>query len=214
MSFSKNRDPGRRHFLHLDLEELQAALAAAGDSGAAIKMWLAVRHRARLTKNNVVKVTTKLCRQFGITDRKAKTRGITKWQQLGHWEVTITNGKNPVVQLRAGNAANPQEAPPIPAQAPSCTPPSPDVVTTTYPSEPSPSQADAADPMDHIAQLRATAWAAFDESGRAWYCSNESEREAFASSEHGRQFVEAVKELAAAAGVRVAPSGEILASGC
>ena len=100
MSFSKNRDPGRRrHFLHLDLEELQAALAAAGDSGAAIKMWLAVRHRARLTKNNVVRVTTKLCRQFGITDRKAKQRGLAKWADSGAWHVVTENGKNPVVDI-------------------------------------------------------------------------------------------------------------------
>jgi hypothetical protein len=203
--------PTRRRFLHVDLEELQSALTAAGNSGAAIKMWLAVRHKTRLTGKNVVKVTTDLCRQFGIRDRKAKARGITKWQQLGHWEVTITNGKNPVVQLlRAGNAGNPQEAPSIPAQAPAYTPLSPDLVTTTYPSEPS--QANAVDPMDHIAQLRAAAWAAFDESGRAWHCSNEREREAFASSEHGRLFAEAVKEVAASAGMRVTPTGEITAS--
>ena len=103
MSLSNNSGTTRRHFVHVDLEELQTALAAAGDSGAAIKMWLAVRYRARLTKNNMVKVTTKLCQQFGITNRKAKTRALAKWAESGEWEVTTTNGKNPVVDIGAAH---------------------------------------------------------------------------------------------------------------
>ena len=93
------KSPARRRFVYVDLGELQAALAAAGDSGAAIKMWLAVRHKARLTKNNVVNVTTQLCRQFGIHDRKAKQRGIAKWADTGAWQVITQNGKNPVVDI-------------------------------------------------------------------------------------------------------------------
>lgn len=88
-----------RHFFYADLGEVQNALSAAGDSGAAIKMWLAVTYRARVTRSNRVKVTTDLCRKFGINDRKAKTRGIAKWVALGRWKVTSSNGKNPMVEI-------------------------------------------------------------------------------------------------------------------
>jgi hypothetical protein len=99
-----------RQFFYANLGELQDALTVAGDSGAAIKIWLAVTYRARVTRSSVVKVTTALCRKFGINDRKAKTRGIARWSQLGHWKVTSANGKNPVVEIvsagtRHGEAA-------------------------------------------------------------------------------------------------------------
>lgn len=106
------KSPARRRFVYVDLAELQAALAAAGDSGAAIKMWLAVRHKARLTKNNVVKVTTQLCRQFGIHDRKAKQRGIAKWADTGAWQVITQNGKNPVVDIGSASTHDAERAPP------------------------------------------------------------------------------------------------------
>ncbi len=97
MSLSPNSKG--RQFFYADLAELQSALAAAGDSGAAIKVWLAVTYKARVTRSAVVKVTTSLCRKFGIHDRKAKTRGIGKWAQLGMWKVSTANGKNPVVEI-------------------------------------------------------------------------------------------------------------------
>ncbi len=97
MSLSPNSKG--RQFFYADLTELQSALAVAGDSGAAIKVWLAVTYKARVTRSAVVKVTTSLCRKFGIHDRKAKTRGIGKWAQLGVWKVSTANGKNPVVEI-------------------------------------------------------------------------------------------------------------------
>ena len=97
MSLSPNSKG--RQFFYADLNELECILAAAGDSGAAIKMWLAVSYKARVTRSAVVKVTTNLCRKFGINDRKAKTRGIAKWTHLGLWKAIKTNGKNPVVEI-------------------------------------------------------------------------------------------------------------------
>lgn len=97
MSLSPNSKG--RQFFYADLNELQRILAAAGDSGAAIKMWLAVSYKARVTRSAVVKVTTSLCRKFGINDRKAKTRGIARWTDLGLWKSTKANGKNPVVEI-------------------------------------------------------------------------------------------------------------------
>ena len=79
---------------------------------------------------------------------------------------------------------------------------------------PAPTPPSAEDPLDAIHRLRAEAWQAFDPNGRTWHHSSEAEREAFAESEHGRRFLSAVSELADAAGVRVAPTGEIGASGC
>ena len=90
---------------------------------------------------------------------------------------------------------------------------SPAGATMVEPSAPPPA-APAPDPIDEIHRLRAEAWAAFDPHGRPWHHSSEAEREAFAESEHGRRFLSAVSELADAAGVRVAPTGEIGASGC
>ena len=90
---------------------------------------------------------------------------------------------------------------------------SPSGATTAEPSAPPPA-APAPEPIDEIHRLRAEAWAAFDPHGRPWHHATEAEREAFAESEHGRRFLSAVSELAGAAGVRVAPSGEIAEFGC
>lgn len=68
-------------------------------------------------------------------------------------------------------------------------------------------------PLEAIHRLRAEAWAVFDPHGRPWHHANDAEREAFADSEQGRVFLSAVAELAAAAGVRVAPTGDVVEPG-
>ena len=70
------------------------------------------------------------------------------------------------------------------------------------------------DPLDAIHRLRAEAWEAFDPNGRSWFCASDEEKEGFAASDIGRRLLESVSELAAAAGVRVTPTGEIGVSGC
>jgi len=77
------------------------------------------------------------------------------------------------------------------------------------PAAPPPEQPPAEDALDAISRTRAAAWEAFDMNGRAWHCSSEEERAAFARSEHGQTFLEATQDLAAAAGVIVAPDGHV-----
>jgi hypothetical protein len=74
---------------------------------------------------------------------------------------------------------------------------------------PAPSPAPAEDSLEAIHRLRAQAWEAFDMNGRSWFCASDEEREGFAASEISRRLLESVSELAAAAGVRVAPTGDI-----
>jgi len=88
-------------YLHLDLEPLSAALSLAGSNAAAIKCYIAVCHRARVSKNVNVKFTTDLCQSFGLMDRKAKDRGLRFWEEVGLWTVVRLSGKNPVVQIIA-----------------------------------------------------------------------------------------------------------------
>jgi len=77
----------RTHFLYYDLEAGQTACVLARDSGAVLKLWLAVTHRAKLTGSDSVTVSGDLCRQFGILDRKARRRALDFWTSTGFWVV-------------------------------------------------------------------------------------------------------------------------------
>ncbi len=79
--------PPPTYFLHYDGEAGQAACELVRDSGASLKLWLAVMHRAKLTKCDVVPLTSALCRQFGIHDRKARRRALDFWTSAGFWIV-------------------------------------------------------------------------------------------------------------------------------
>lgn len=78
------------------------------------------------------------------------------------------------------------------------------------PSALTPSPAPAEDPLDVIHRLRAEAWAEFDLHGRSWFCATDEEKEGFAASEIGQRLLGSVSELAAAAGVWVAPTGDVV----
>jgi len=77
------------------------------------------------------------------------------------------------------------------------------------PSTPPPTPPSAEDPLDAIHRLRAEACEAFDMNGRSWFCASDEEKEGFAASDISRRLLESVSELAAAAGVRVTPTGDI-----
>jgi hypothetical protein len=89
-----------RQFLHIDdLESLTAAAILGGSGSAALKCWLAATHRARMTGGGEIKLTTSLCRQFGILTRKAKESALRHWELLGVFKVQRQNGKNPRVTI-------------------------------------------------------------------------------------------------------------------
>lgn len=75
----------KEHFLYYPLEEAQGAFALVRDSGAALKLWLAVMYRSRLTGSDHVTLTNDLCRRFGIHDRKARRRALQFWTSAGFW---------------------------------------------------------------------------------------------------------------------------------
>jgi hypothetical protein len=101
MSLDNNsREPQRRTFRHYDGEHHEAACYLAGDSGAALKLFMAALHRSRVTRSNSANITGDLCRQFAI-DRKGKTRGLTLWQAWGVFTIDQHRGKNPIVHLQA-----------------------------------------------------------------------------------------------------------------
>ncbi len=79
--------PPQAYFLYYDREAGQAACELVRDSGAALKLWLAVMHRSRLTGSDHVSLTGDLCRQFGIHDRKARRRALDFWTSAGFWIV-------------------------------------------------------------------------------------------------------------------------------
>ncbi len=97
---NNSREPRRRHFRHYDGETHEAACHLAGDSGAALKVFMAVVHRARVARSRKASLTGDLCRQFAI-DRKAKPRGLTLWKALGVFIIEQHRGKNPIVHLSA-----------------------------------------------------------------------------------------------------------------
>lgn len=101
MSFSNNsREPRRRSFRHFDGEQHEAACHLAGDSAAALKVFEAAMHRAKVSNSRKIKLTGDLCRQFAV-DRKAKARALTLWLAWGVFVTEQHRGKNPIVHLSA-----------------------------------------------------------------------------------------------------------------
>jgi hypothetical protein len=92
----------RHPYLHIELGALSGALNTEGVTVSALKCFLAVEYRVRVTKNPQVKLTGELCRTFGITDRKAKRNGIQFWVERGRWDVNQAAGKNPVITALGG----------------------------------------------------------------------------------------------------------------
>jgi hypothetical protein len=100
MYLKNNTTTRRRQYLHIDnLRALTSAATIAGNSAAALKIWLAVMHRARLEGTNTVQLGTEICRQFGITTRKAKDSGLRFWERVGVFSVERPLGKNPIVTI-------------------------------------------------------------------------------------------------------------------
>lgn len=100
--FKTNKELLRRaeHYLYLKpLSAVTAINTIAGNSAAVIKVWQAITHRSRLTKGGEIRLTTELCRMFGIEDRKVKDAGLKILERAGVCRVRRQNGKNPVVIL-------------------------------------------------------------------------------------------------------------------
>jgi hypothetical protein len=100
MFVNKHNGRANRQFLHIDdLGSLTTAATLCGSGSAALKSWLAVTHRVRVSRKTTVALTTPLCRQFGILSRKAKESGLRHWEALGVFKVVRKNGKNPKVTM-------------------------------------------------------------------------------------------------------------------
>ena len=93
---------GRKKFLHIDdFDGFTAAATLSGNGSAALKCWLAITHRARVEGKREVPLTTQLCEEFGILNRKAKESGLRHWEMLGVLKVHRQTGKNPQVTIIA-----------------------------------------------------------------------------------------------------------------
>ena len=100
MFVNRHNGQANRQFLHIDdLGSLTTAATLCGSGSAALKSWLAVTHRVRVSRKTTVALTTPLCRQFGILSRKAKESGLRHWEALGVFKVVRKNGKNPNVTM-------------------------------------------------------------------------------------------------------------------
>ena len=97
LSQTTKRRPSK-HYLHVDLMDVERAFALPV-SGAAIRLWVAVTWQAKVSRSNVVVLTSRLCRRFGVTTRPAKARAMTTWEKAGLWRVTRSNGKNPIIEI-------------------------------------------------------------------------------------------------------------------
>ena len=99
MSLSQTSSRQRtKPYFHVDLVDLKKAFALPV-TGAAIRLWAAVTWKAKVSRSNVVTLTSSLCRDFGVTTRPAKSRAMTAWEKAGVWKVTRSNGKNPTVEI-------------------------------------------------------------------------------------------------------------------
>ena len=100
MFVNRHNGQANRQFLHIDdLGSLTTAATLCGSGSAALKSWLAVTHRVRVSRKTTIALTTPLCRQFGILSRKAKESGLRHWEALGVFKVVRKNGKNPNVTM-------------------------------------------------------------------------------------------------------------------
>jgi DNA-binding transcriptional ArsR family regulator len=76
-----------------------AAVVAAGMSGRAVGLWLAIRMQARLEGEEWVRVRTHLRESLGFTNRAAHSRAVTELERAGLIEVRRRKGYAPLVRL-------------------------------------------------------------------------------------------------------------------
>ena len=74
-------------------------MVAAGMSGRAVGLWLAIRMQARLEGQEWVRVRTHLRESLGFTNRAAHSRAVTELERAGLIEVRRRKGYAPLVRL-------------------------------------------------------------------------------------------------------------------
>ena len=76
-----------------------AAVVAAGMSGRAVGLWLAIRMQAKLEGTDWVRVRTHLRDSLGFTNRAAHSRSVAELERMGLIEVQRRKGYAPLVRL-------------------------------------------------------------------------------------------------------------------
>src|SRR5689334_9094616 len=76
-----------------------AAVVAAGMSGRAVGLWLAIRMQARLEGREWVRVRTHLRESLGFNNRAAHSRAVTELERAALIEVRRRKGYAPLVRL-------------------------------------------------------------------------------------------------------------------
>jgi hypothetical protein len=76
-----------------------AAVVAAGVSGRAVGLWMAIRMQARLEGEPWVRVRTHLRASLGFNNRAAHSRAVTELERAGLIEVRRRKGYAPLVRL-------------------------------------------------------------------------------------------------------------------
>ncbi len=87
-----------------------AAVVAAGMSGRAVGLWVAIRMQARLEGEEWVRVRTHLRESLGFGNRAAHSRAVTELERAGLIEVRRRKSYAPLVRLvprRAGDGGDP-----------------------------------------------------------------------------------------------------------
>src|ERR671938_107789 len=79
----KRRAPRDRLFIPSTAWPELAAVVAAGMSGRAIGLWLAIRMQARLEGEEWVRVRTHLRESLGFNNRAAHSRAVWRWSGPG-----------------------------------------------------------------------------------------------------------------------------------
>ena len=87
-----------------------AALVAAGLSGRAVGLWMAIRMQAKLERQDWVRVRTHLRQSLGFTNRAAHSRAVAELERLGFIEVQRRQGYAPLVRLVPQRGAQGSEA--------------------------------------------------------------------------------------------------------
>ena len=82
-----------------------AAVVAAGMSGRAVGLWLAIRMQARLESEEWVRVGTNLRESLGFTNRAAHSQAVTELERARLIEVRRRKGYAPLVRLVPRRAA-------------------------------------------------------------------------------------------------------------
>ena len=76
-----------------------AAVVAAGMSGRAVGLWMAIRMQARLEGEEWVRVRTHLRESLGFSNRAAHSRAVAELERVGLIEVRRRTGYAPLVWL-------------------------------------------------------------------------------------------------------------------